>query len=216
MNVTQLYASLLTSIGRGSSVTANLPEWCQEAVNDLESAATYKWMERYYTGTANPGLDGNVIPLPNVRAKAIDFVRPVTFNNTTGAIQYGLPLAGVTAHEFASVDAGYPAGGFYLSGVSDVVLDGLPPSPTSYEVCYWEYTEWPTDGSETPAILARHFAATKALVMACAARNLRDERLAQVWQGTATRAEQALWLSDGIDGQVGMKHRRGMRQREAG
>lgn len=213
MNITALYASLRTTIGRGTSVDTSLPEWCQEAINDLETSATYKWMEKSATLTVNPGANTNVIALPSVRVKAVDFARWGKAEGSNGAIVYGLPLAGVTAFDFSSVDEGTTAGGFYLDGVSNLVIDGIPAATSHLNVHYWEYTEWPTDPSQTPAILARHFAGVKAIVMNTAARSLRDERLASVWQSTSARAEQAMWLSDGIDGQIGMKHRRAMAQR---
>lgn len=212
MAITQLYADLRTAIGRGSSVDANLPGWCQEAISELERDAFYKWMEKTATVSASPGPAGNILSIPNVQIAAVDFVRTVRSQGTNGS-NYGPALAPCTAFDILSVDEGMDAQGFYFDGVSNIVLDAIPGAATDFQIRYWEYTQWPTDVGETPPILARHYAGTKAIAMMAAARNLRDARLAEVWNVAFTSAKQGMWIADGIDGRSGMKHRRGMAQR---
>lgn len=212
MPISQLYADLRTAIGRGASVDANLPGWCQEAISELERDALYKWMEKTATITANPGANGNILTIPNVQIAAVDFVRKINGQGTYGAA-YGTPLVPGAAIDILSVDEGMDPQGFYFDGVSNIILDAIPGTATNFQVRYWEYTQWPADTAQTPPILARHYAGTKAIAMMSAARNLRDARLAEVWNVAFTGAKQGMWIADGIDGRSGMKHRRGMAQR---
>lgn len=208
MTVATFYDSLRIAIGRGTANDAVLPEWCQEAISELETDATFKWMEKTVSISSVAGPGGNVLALPSVRVKAIDYVKSVT-TSTGGQINYGDEILGVGAHDFLSVDAGGSPSAFYLDGVSNLVLDAIPSPPATYLVRYWEYTQWPTDTSQTPAILARHYAGLKALVMKTVARNLRDERLAAVWAAAGEGAKLAMWMADG---QTEYKHRRFMAQ----
>lgn len=207
-NVAGLYASLRVAIGRGTANDAVLPEWCQEAISELETDTTFKWMEKSATIASVAGPSGNVLALPSARVKAVDFIKPVTLG-TGGQINYGQEILGVGAHDFLSVDAGSAPSAFYLDGVSNLVLDAIPSPPASFLVRYWEYTEWPADTSQTPPILARHYSGVKALIMKTVARNLRDERLAAVWAAQGEGAKLSMWIADG---QTEFKHRRLMAQ----
>lgn len=213
MNISQLYSALRIAIGRGTSVDTQLQGWCAEAINELETEATYKWMEKEAVLSVSPGLNTNVIALPSTRVKSISFIRGQTLNGVNGAKNYGQPLTGTDPFNFLSVDEGTAPGAFYIRGVSDLVLDGIPAATSSLWMVYHEYTEWPDDEDATPAILARHYAGVKALAMSTAAKNLRDARLAEVWSVTAERAKGSMWIADGIDGKVAYTHQRGMAQR---
>jgi len=213
-NVSALYAAMRTALGRGTANDANLPEWAAEAINEIETEATFAWMRKTATLTANTGLDGNRLALPNTRVKAIDWARTGTPEGTNGAILYDTALVGVTPLEFGSVGEGVAPEGFYLDGVTYLVLDAIPASALAVQLSYWEYTEWPASlaDTSTPPVLARHYAGFKAAAMMVAARNLRDDRLAQVWNSAASQAKIAMWMADG---QFEFKHRRGLAQREA-
>lgn len=210
-NIAALYADLRTSIGRGTANDAVLPTWCQETLNEIETDTTLQWMRKTGTFSLAPAADGNRFALPSMRVKAVDWVRPGTPQGANGAIVYGDPLVGVNPYDFSSVDEGVDPTGFYVEGVSFLVTDAIPSTATSVYMAYYEFSEWPEDTSQTPAVLARHYAGFKALAMMTAARNLRDQRLAEVWTGTAEKARQAIWLADG---ELQFKHRRGMAQRE--
>lgn len=211
-NINAFYADLRTSIGRGTANDAVLPGWAAEALNELETESTFQWMRKTGTFSLTPALNGNRFALPTNRVKAIDWVKPGTPSGANGAISYGTPLVGVNAFDFASVDEGTDPSGFYVDGVSYLVTDALPAAATSVYMAYWEFTEWPADTAQTPAVLARHYAGFKALAMITVARSLRDDRLAQIWGPAAERAKVAMWMADG---ELQFKHRRGMAQREA-
>lgn len=213
--VSAMYAALRVALGRGTANDANLPEWAAEAINEIETENTFAWMRKTSTLTATTGLNGNRLALPSARVKGVDWARTGTPEGTNGAIVYDPNLVGVTPLDFSAVDEGLAPGGFYLDGVTHMVLDSIPAASLAVQVAYWEYTEWPASlvDTSTPAILARHYAGFKACVMMTAARNLRDSRIAEVWGATASQAKIAMWMADG---QFESKHRRAMAQREPG
>lgn len=197
MTIATFYADLRTAIGRGSSIDASLPGWCQEAINFLENQHTYQWMKKTNLFPLVPGATSNTIALGTSRIKAVDWVKFGKVDGTGSQTQttFGDTLKLVDPQRITSFDSGY-AGAYYFDGVDTIVLDARPQEAASLYLRYFEFTAWPTDTSQTPPVLARHYHGFKAHTMMTIAANLRDDRLGQIWTGVSQQGLQAMLAAD--------------------
>lgn len=209
MTIATFYTDVRTVIGRGASNDASFPGWAQETINRLENARTWAWMQRAQTVALTQGVNSNIVDLSGLNVKSFEWVR---YGETQGSgaqqtVLLGEPLAIVNPIDVESSDYGMATGG-YLDGVTSLVLDARADQAYSLFMRYNAYTVWPTDTSQTPAILARHYAGFKSQFMVTAAANLRNPDLGQVWGPLASQDYAAM---EAADEQLRMRAMRNLR-----
>lgn len=209
MNIAAFYDDLRADIGRGASIDSRLPAWCQAALNLLENEYTFQWMRKTTLFPLTVGANSNRVALGTTAIKAIDWVKygEVQGTGAQALTVFSDRLVGVSPEQIISLDNG-TASAFYLDGVSTLVLDALPQKAASLYVHYFEYSAWPTDTSQTPIVLARHYAGFKAHTMMTIAASLRDATMGQIWTGMAQVGKQAMLAADA---QMEWKNRRDLR-----
>lgn len=209
MTITAFYDDVRVAIGRGTANDTAFPGWAQEAISLIENEHTYQWMKQTLLFALVAAPDSNQIDLGMSNIKAIDWVKfgTVAGSGATAITTLGNALVGVDPFQITSFDNGY-ANAFYLSGVSTLVLDALPQEASSLYVAGHFFTQWPTDTSQTPPILMRHYQAFKAIFLMIAAANLRDDRLGGIWTQLGTGGKQAMLTADA---ELEWRPRRGLR-----
>ncbi|WCD44093.1 hypothetical protein Kuura_015 [Caulobacter phage Kuura] len=196
MTIATFYADLKTAIGRGNSITGLLGGWVQQTLEAIETEHTYLFMETSSMVTVAVGASSNVVVMPVPKVKAFATIQR-TEAQPDGTLLLGEALRGVSGlSDFSSIDKGYPTG-YFVQGDNEIVLDAKATVEHILAVQYSTYTVWDdTPDSTTPPWLANRQGWLKAETLVTAAANLRDDRLAAIWQGAAQRYRMAAWEAD--------------------
>jgi hypothetical protein len=113
----------------------------------------------------------DIIAYPNTRVKAWDYIR---YNVGERWIE----LVKGNAQEFKYSGSGTPEG-YYSDGVGLVYLDKKPTTDMTFDIAWWEYTDWPTNTALEPIWLTRGYNALLGQVFIQAGTELRDNDLMQ-------------------------------------
>lgn len=180
MTLATFYADVVAELGRGPGVAARVPRWARLAAEWMEQNTTFNYMRKQ--GEAPMDADAEVpwrFAFPSDKVKAFELVR-VAQTDDAGHRYYGPPLKQVDPREVTAVSCGYPSG-YWLDGTDYVCLDAFPGTDYVLDLSYFEYTDWPTDTSATPKLLAVGEGALFAATMLQAAGGLRDDALKALW-----------------------------------
>lgn len=180
MALSDFYPKVARALGRGASLDSRIPDWTEAAAEFLEQNYSFQYMRK--TGTVavdHLGISPWRIDLPSPKLKEIDLMREVqTF---PGNFQvYGQALKPVQESSVSALDAGVPAG-YWLDGLSAIVLDVVPQRDFTFGLSWYEFTDWPGDESATPTLLARYQSLLKGQTILVAAAELRDTRLNEIF-----------------------------------
>lgn len=199
MNLGQFHDRVRNAIKRGTSQDALIPDWTAEAANLLELNYSFSWMN--YTSTVavlaanNPA---NRIAAP-ANLKSMEWIKPI-INQNGQYVWYGEPLQGVTSNKVLGITGGNPAG-WWMDGLDYIMLDSLPGVDRSYVLNYNQLTDWPTDETQTPNLLARGFSVLLAQTLILGAMDMKDGRMQQLYEarletsiGMLLRADEELKL----------------------
>ncbi len=183
MALSDFYPKVARSLGRGSSLDTRIPDWTAQAAEFLEQNYSFQYMRK----TGNVPVDPLAevpwrIDFPSPRLKEIELLRTLTAY-TGGFEVYGPPLKPVTQAQVTSLDGGTPAG-YWLDGLASICLDVVPQQAYTFQISYFEFTDWPTDDAVTPTLLARYSNLLKGQAVLFAAAELRDTRLNEIWSDT--------------------------------
>lgn len=207
------YADVRGAIGRGTSNDDKFDAWGQQAISLIENAYTYKYMEVTREFPIVPATNSNIVDLSvQGPVKEIGWVKwgEVTGTGATATTLYGEPLAIVDPVDILSIDSGFAVAG-YLSN-DTIFLDARAQSNFTLFVNAYFYTDWAAaDDADTPAILAKHYAAFKAKFMLVAAMNLRDSNLAGLWSAGSQEGVAGMMAADAVARYGGRRLRLGMR-----
>lgn len=198
MIVSDFYTTIRGALQRGTSQDTMIPLWAAEACALVEQEWSYQWMQR--TGTAAvdaQALVPNQVAFPNARVKSFDFVKVLE----PEVVYSGLPwtgqseLIGVDPKDVTGIGLAPPSA-YWLDGVSYLYLDENPPVDITLFMGWSEFTAWPSDTTQEPAILVRATSLIVATTLAIAAQRLKDPRMEDQYTGFAKTALAAARASD--------------------
>lgn len=197
MTIATFYNDVRTAIGRGAANDAAFPGWAQEAISLIENSRTFTWMQmtQRFPLVVDP-LANKVVIGANV--KSVDWARFGDITNALASnetIVFHEMLRMVGDSDIVSYDSGEP-GAFYWDGVDSIIMDAKVQVAITLFVRFNAFTQWPTDTSKTPPVLARHYQVFKSIFMMVAATNLRDQTLNSIWAGAGQSALQTLVAAD--------------------
>lgn len=180
MALSDFYPKVARALGRGASLDARIPDWTASAAEFLEQNYSFQYMKK----TGQISVDHLAatpwqIDFPSVRTKSIDMLRPM-WSYPGGFERYGAPLKPVDQVRVSGLDGGQPSG-YWLDGETYICLDVVPQEDYTFQITYYEYTDWPTDTSATPRLLAKYQSLLKAQTVLVAAAELRDTRLNEIF-----------------------------------
>lgn len=180
MALSDFYPKVARSLGRGNSLDSRIPDWTEQAAEFLEQNYAFQYMRK--TGTVlvdASGVSPWRIDFPSPRLRSIDLIRSITSYPGNFEV-YGEPLKPVSESRVTSRDGGVPSG-YWLDGLAAIVLDVVPQQDYTFGIAWYEFTDWPTDDSATPTLLARYQNLLKGQTILFAAAELRDSRLNEIW-----------------------------------
>lgn len=224
MNLDQFNTMVSTSLRRGTTLDADIPQQTAMAVQFIERNYSFKYMEVFRLITIQQGNRIQMMP-PGSLVKAWMFFRIV---NTDGSYSYinkveGKDLTVVSSQANVLIAGTVPApntsiikpGNFYQVGLSTIVLDAEPSQDFVAEALFLNYSSWPVDSTTIPGggsnfehplldVMSDVLLAQTQLY--CASNLMKDTRMVQIYKelrdeaiNTMTRAEDELrWAADNI------------------
>lgn len=142
------------ALKRGTSLDTYIPSRIAQAARWIERNKTYQYMRRWVSlGPLNPDADNpHIISLYGLRIKSLTALRYYDPNDTSleeGERRF-VDIALIEPKDRTTRKFGPPSG-YWLDGVSNIVLDAIPEEAYEFEGHVAQYSAWPTDDS------ARHW-----------------------------------------------------------
>ncbi len=194
MNAAEFYDTIDKAIRRPRE-TARIPFWARRACRRIEQQGgigieSFSWMRKYGEIELDPeATDPHQISFPNTRVKFFFFGQ--LFETLDGGGRSIRNLTGVSPEQITSIDQGDP-GYYWLDGTDYLWLDGRVLQPRMLRLHWAEYTDWPTDETQSPAIIDRAEDLLYAETLISAAQELRDPRMIETYAGLREQALRAL------------------------
>ncbi len=176
MTLGELISLVSSSIARGTSLDAQIPNFIRMAARWIERNNSFKYMERFGQFSFNTEAnEPRRMTLPTDRLKRLEMVRGVY---TDGSFQKQKHIEPV---ELNSIQSGMPKS-FWLDGTSCLVFDKTPDENYVEELQWVEYTAWPTNAAAETWLLLHAEDLLLARTMMHMAPFMRDQKLAAYWQ----------------------------------
>lgn len=149
LTLAQFHSQISSIINEGTSADAFIPTAVRQAAMFFERNYSFKYMERFVTFT----IDSSA-----TNPRYLDF--PLRFKSfgdegffrillEDGAYGY---LDQISAKQMDSLEEGRPDG-FWFDGNQYLVLNKTPTEDYDCEMLYVQFSDWPTDYSQTPWLL---------------------------------------------------------------
>lgn len=193
MTLAEFHASISRAIRRGTSQDDIIPDVVSDAAAFLEQNYTFSYMRRNVQVTIDPTANApERVDYPSTYVKRWYFIRqvlpPSSFCSDGSGYRY---LKKVDAREVIALTKGDPVG-WYSDGDTQVVFDSIPLAANVYDLSYAEYTDWPTDYSQTPRLLAIGRNVLRSQTLLQLAEDTRDPRMIQIYTTRRNEGLQAL------------------------
>jgi hypothetical protein len=171
-------AQIKGNIRRGSSQDANIPGWIRKGALWIERNHTLQYMMKFAEVDIDPDVDEDIryVTLLDTRIKAVKMFRWV---NTDGTFAY---MSLKDPQDYVNVETGQPAG-YWLDGVSRIVLSSTPDSVLHGELHISRYSAWPTADSAHHWLLDFAEDVLEARTMMNFAKSVRDAEAYTYWKG---------------------------------
>lgn len=167
-----------------------IPGFVRKAALWVERNNTLQYMRKFATFTVVPNTDtSRFVDLENTNIKAVEFFRWV---GADGEFQY---LTQGQARDYLNLEVGTPRG-YWLDGVSRLVLSATPAEALNGELAVVRYTSWPTSLSAEHWLLDWAEDVLEAQAMINFAKHARDPELMAFWQNIRDQALPGLYAAD--------------------
>lgn len=193
MNLGEFHARVARALGRGTSLDTVIPNYVEEAVQDIEKNYTFQYMRRWVELTVDSSSTSpHIISLFATPIKEITLLRYINsddsrFRRIKGPIDPG---------DRQTREAGPPTA-FWLDGVSSIVLDSIPDEDLDLEGNFVQYSTWQPAQTTFRHYLIDNF---RTLLLSetvqKAAVDLRDARLGPLYQSMNVRAWETVNTSE--------------------
>lgn len=154
MNLGQFHTLVSTSLNRGTTLDARIPDMVALAVLWFERNYTFKYMEKFKLLQVKAN-DRTILMPSNVTIKAMKFVRFVGGDGNYNYVKKVEPedVSGISMNG----SQGQMPGKYWLVGNGTLVFAAIPPEDLSGEAMWYEFTDWPKSNNNS-----NHFLLTAA------------------------------------------------------
>lgn len=185
MNLGQFHARVARALGRGTSLDSVIPDYVEEAVQDIEANYSFQYMKRWVEFTIDASSTSpHIITLFTVPVKKVNLLRYV--NEDDGRFR---DIKGpIDPQDRQTREAGLPTR-FWLDGISSIVLDSIPDEDLSCEGHLTNFSVWQPDQTGFQHILIDRFRSlllSETVIKASV--DLRDPRLGDLYKSVNERA----------------------------
>jgi hypothetical protein len=180
MTLAEFHTSISRAIRRGTSQDDIIPDVVSDAAAFLEQNYTFSYMRRTVQVTLDPtAMAPERIDYPSPLIKRFYFIRIVNGPTAYAADPYCY-LRKVDARDVSALSYGPPVG-YYTDGATQIVLDSVVQASTVLDISYAQYTDWPTDASQTPTLLAIGRNVLRSQTLLQLAEDMRDPRMVSIY-----------------------------------
>lgn len=136
------------ALKRGTSLDSYIPSRIAQAARWIERNRTYQYMKRWVSlGPLDPDGDNpHIISLYGLRVKALVALRyydPDATDLEEGERKF-IDVSLIEPKDRTTRKFGNPSG-YWMDGVSNIVLDAIPEEALEFEGHIVQYSAWPTD-----------------------------------------------------------------------
>lgn len=147
MLVSEFYTLVRDTIKRGATLDSNMVAASRQALNDLEKARTFKYMERFVEfNMQSTSILPRSLVTPDKPFKAIRGMWTVATDGTLGHLTQMDPV------DLHKIEKGKPDH-YWLDAFDYFWWDKTPDQDYKCNMSYIRYSSWPTTLSEEPFIL---------------------------------------------------------------
>lgn len=147
MTLATFHTLVSTEIKRGTTLDSQIPAATKRAARWIERNYTLQYMRRFLSFTLDTtSAAPRALSLPSSLLKQIYFLRIVNDDSTYTYLQR------VEPQEISSIEEKKPSA-YWLDGVDYIWLNNTPDENYSCELYVAQYTDWPSDTSQTPWLI---------------------------------------------------------------
>lgn len=194
VTVGDFYTTLRNAHGRGNEFDSVQDGVTRRAVRLIEQNYTLSYMRRFVSFQLQANT--RAVPQPD-RVKEIEFIRVKLGDSKSNDYRYLHYVHPKMIEEkgIGSDDDRVPLA-FWLDSDQYIWFDGAPSSDENLEMYYTQYSEWPTNTSETHWLLNNAEEVLLAQTMIGMAPFLRDPEVVQLWTQQRDLAMKTLLLAE--------------------
>lgn len=177
MTLATFHSDVANALGRGTSLSSQIPTWTKRAVSWLERNYSFQYMKRYLTLTIDLDAD-----YPNyVAIGDYSFKKFRSLSYLAPGASRRRPLPRVEPEDRETTPTGNP-GGYWLDGLSNLVLDSIPDEALTLHLHANLFTVWPSDTTFNHFLLREGYDILFPRTMMNAARELRNAAMFDTWK----------------------------------
>ena len=181
MTLATFHTDVANALGRGTSLSVQIPIWTRRAVGWLERNYTFQYMKRYLTLTVDPDADyPHYVAIGDYMFKKIKSVQYLAPGGDRKR-----PVKRIEPGDRDTQPAGNPSG-YWLDGLSSFVLDTIPEEAIALHIHADLYTDWPSDTTLNHWMIRQGYDILFPRTMMNAARYLRNAEMFQTWKTDLT------------------------------
>lgn len=189
MDLADFHTLVSSEINKGTLFDDVIPDYTRRSARWLERNYDFKHMERFVSFTVDSSAtEPRAVSLPE-RCKSIEWLRIV---NSDGSYTY---LTQVDGSDVTGDDETTPTG-YWLDGVEYFWFDNTPQEDLNMEMCYLQFTDWPTDTSQTPWFVANAEDVLLGQTIIMMAPRMREPKLKAIYQEMRDEGLRTITLSD--------------------
>lgn len=148
LTVSDFHSLVSDEANRGTTLDGYIPSAVRRLVQFLERDYSYQYMHRFNLLTVYANANQpRAVAFPNDYVKSIEFLR---FRKSDG--KYVKMLQIQPGEDIEWNDSSLPRA-YWLDGTSYLWLDSIGSDNLEFEISYYEYTDWPSDTSQTHWLL---------------------------------------------------------------
>lgn len=185
MDLAGLHSRIARAIGKGTSLDTSIPEFVEEAVQWMEANYNFQYMEQWLEIPIDPTADNpHIISLYNTPIKKIEAFRLVVDDPAHTATHEGRfrDLKRIKPKDRQTRFRGPPSG-YWLNGVSSIVLDAIPDEEFLTELHAFVFSVWqPTQPDFRHYLIDRFRTPLIARTCMLAAIDRRDPRMFDMYK----------------------------------
>lgn len=143
MTLAELHTLIRANVGRGTALNTEIRQLTKQAALLIERNHSFAYMEKFGAFTIDyTSDDPEAVALPS-RLKSIRFVRIVADDGAYTELER------IDAHDMSALGEGTPTA-YWMDGESNIIINATPTENINYQIQWYEFTDWPSDTSETP------------------------------------------------------------------
>lgn len=190
MNLGEFHEMISQNIRRGDAVDAFIPGFVRKGARWIERNHTLQYMRKFATVLIDPeDEDARYISLLDTQIKSVEMLRWI---GDDGSYAYATLR---DPRDYSELVEGTPEG-YWLDGVSRIVLNTTPDEEITGELMVTRYTSWPTATSATHWLIDNAEDILEAQAMINFGKHARDAELMAFWKSIRDEAIMGLYAAE--------------------